>query len=110
MPGHLVIVDQFIDRTKVSGFLGVPAIRHSPALHSAPTQTRNVTFYEKGVVAHVGFSEPTFKVLRSLLVQACQDACVTFHGSGSWLSFGVPRRCERRSGVLTASAHPQART
>ena len=41
VPGQFVLVDQFIDRTK-----GV----------------RDVTFFEKGIVAHVGFSQPTCTV------------------------------------------------
>ncbi len=90
MPGHLVIVDQFIDRTKVRWRLRVlllllpPPPRHTTHRgFSAGGQTRQVTFYEKGVVAHVSFGEPTCKVLRGLLLQACADACVTFHAGGA---------------------------
>lgn len=49
-PGHLVIVDQFIDRTK-----------------------RHMTFFEDGLVAHVPLADPVCPVLRSALESACED-------------------------------------
>jgi len=49
-PGDLVVVDQFIDRTK-----------------------RHMTFFENGVVAHVPLADPVCPVLRSALESACTD-------------------------------------
>ena len=50
-PGHMVIIDQFIDRTK---------------------SQRAVTFYEQGIVAHIAFGDPVCGALRGYLVKAAQ--------------------------------------
>lgn len=68
MPGEFVLVDQFIDRTK----------------------TRDVTFFEDGIVAHVGFSEPTCKALRAILLEACNTVGVKVHPSGTYINMEGP--------------------
>jgi purine nucleoside phosphorylase len=58
-------------------------------MHECAQQgSRQTTFYEKGVVAHVGFSEPTCKILRNLLIKACEQTSVVFHPQG----VGLPSR------------------
>ncbi|RMD77564.1 MAG: S-methyl-5'-thioadenosine phosphorylase [Lentisphaerae bacterium] len=52
-PGDIVLVDQFVDRTRR------PGIEH--------------TFFGNGIVAHIGFSQPTCAHLREILHQTIQD-------------------------------------
>lgn len=67
-PGHMVVVDQFIDRTK-----------HRPS-----------TFFEKGIVAHVGFARPMSEYLRGLLIAACEEEGATVHKTGTYLCMEGP--------------------
>lgn len=57
-PGHIVIPDQFIDRTK-----GI----------------RKDTFFGDGIVAHVGFADPVCGKLSDTLFTAAQKAGATTH-------------------------------
>jgi 5'-methylthioadenosine phosphorylase len=61
-PGHVVIPDQLYDRTK-----GV----------------RPYTFFEGGVVAHVGFDKPFCPLLSARLHDAAQAAGATVHRGGT---------------------------
>jgi 5'-methylthioadenosine phosphorylase len=61
-PGHMVIPDQLYDRTK-----GV----------------REFTFFERGVVAHVGFDRPFCPELSERLYAAAQAAGATVHRGGT---------------------------
>src|SRR5512137_664910 len=58
VPGHIVIPDQFIDRTK-----GV----------------RKDTFFGNGVVAHAGFADPVCACLSATLEKAAKTAGATVH-------------------------------
>ena len=69
MPGHTAIIDQFFDRTK----------------------DRPSTFFEDGIVAHLGFAKPLSTYLRSLLVEACQKEGVVFHGRGVYVCMEGPQ-------------------
>ena len=60
-PGHVVLPDQFIDRTK----------------------GRRSTFFGDGVVGHVGFAEPVCTSLRKLVQQTAVAAGATVHPSGT---------------------------
>lgn len=68
-PGHMVIIDQFIDRTK--------GIRPS-------------TFFEKGIVAHVGFADPICSTLRPLLISSARTAGATVHEKGTYVCMEGP--------------------
>jgi 5'-methylthioadenosine phosphorylase len=68
-PGHIVIPDQFIDRTK-----GV----------------RKDTFFGDGVVAHVGFADPVCHCLSEKLFAAAQQAGATTHKGGSYICMEGP--------------------
>jgi len=70
VPGHLVLADQFIDRTK-----GI----------------RPHTFYSDGCVAHVGFGQPICKSLLSTLTQACQTIDVKHHSGGTYVCIEGPQ-------------------
>ena len=52
-PRDMVLIDQFIDRTK---------------------SNRQSTFFEQGIVAHVAFADPICEVLRQYLLQAAKDS------------------------------------
>lgn len=68
-PGHIVIPDQFIDRT-----------RH-----------RRSTFFGDGCVAHVSFADPVCPDLSRLLAQAGRDAGATIHEGGTYLCMEGPQ-------------------
>lgn len=72
-PGDFVLIDQFFDRT-----------RHRPD-----------TFFEKGVVAHVGFAEPISEELRQILLEvATADSSaldVKIHDGGTYLNMEGPQ-------------------
>jgi 5'-methylthioadenosine phosphorylase len=61
-PGHVVVPDQLFDRTK-----GI----------------RPATFFDDGVVAHVGFDRPFCPALSTRLVQAARTAGATIHQGGT---------------------------
>ncbi|MCB1215427.1 MAG: S-methyl-5'-thioadenosine phosphorylase [Deltaproteobacteria bacterium] len=67
-PGHLVMVDQFIDRT----------------------QGRASTFFGEGIVAHVAFGDPTCYQLRHLLHETALSLGATSHLSGTYLCMEGP--------------------
>lgn len=67
-PGHMVIPDQFFDRTK----------------------DRPSTFFEKGIVAHVSFAHPFSDYLRLLLKQACEEVGATYHFGGTYVCMEGP--------------------
>ena len=68
-PGHIVIPDQFIDRTK-----GI----------------RRDTFFGNGVVAHAGFADPVCHPLSETLYQAAFKAGATVHKGGTYVCMEGP--------------------
>ena len=80
-PGHFVAVDQFIDRT-----------RHRPD-----------TFFERGVVAHVMFADPTCDVLRGALVSAARKLGVRVHDGGTYVNMEGPQFSTRAESRLYRS-------
>ena len=68
-PGHIVIPDQFIDRTK-----GI----------------RNDTFFGDGIVAHVGFADPVCNQLSDTLFSAARNAGATVHKGGTYICMEGP--------------------
>lgn len=67
-PGHMVVIDQFIDRTK----------------------SRASTFFEKGIVAHVSFADPVCSRLRQLLIHASREAGAMVHEKGTYICMEGP--------------------
>ena len=67
-PGDLVMVDQFVDRTKV----------------------RPQTFFDDGIAVHVGFADPVCEELRSALVAAARTAGATVHNGGTYICIEGP--------------------
>lgn len=69
-PGHVVIPDQLIDFTKGK---------------------RDATFYENGLVAHVGVADPFCLEIRALLAEAVYEAGGTVHYGGNFITVEGPR-------------------
>ena len=80
-PLDLVIPDQIIDRTR----------------------SRVNTFFEGGVVAHVGFADPYCPVLRDTLAQAAHGQPVTTHVGGTYLVIEGPQFSTRAESELYRS-------
>ena len=68
-PGHFVVVDQFVDRTK-----GRPS-----------------SFFGEGMVAHVSMAQPVCPGLSDRLGDACEAAGVTTHRGGTYLAMEGPQ-------------------
>ena len=68
-PGDMVLVDQFIDRTV----------------------SRPRTFFERGVVAHVGFAEPVSMRVHRALHRACEQVRVRHHLRGAYICIEGPQ-------------------
>jgi 5'-methylthioadenosine phosphorylase len=67
-PGDLVIVDQFFDRTKGRPF----------------------TFFDGGVVAHVGFADPVCPALAGVLYDSAKAVGATVHRGGTYVVMEGP--------------------
>ncbi|MCO4743190.1 MAG: S-methyl-5'-thioadenosine phosphorylase [Proteobacteria bacterium] len=67
-PGHVVTVDQFIDRTR----------------------GRQGTFFGDGIVAHVSFGDPVCDALRGYLYEASVEAGATVHNGGTYVCIEGP--------------------
>jgi len=95
-PGHVVIVDQFIDLTK----------------------RRVSTFFEGGIVAHVGFADPVCPLLAIALAGAAERAGARVHVGGTYVCMEGPQfstRAESRVyrswgvSVIGMTAMPEAK-
>lgn len=80
-PGHMVVVDQFIDRTRL----------------------RVSTFFEKGVVAHVSFADPVCSRLRSDLISASRKTGATTHEKATYVCMEGPAFSTRAESLLYRS-------
>lgn len=67
-PGHVVLIDQFIDRTRL----------------------RVDTFFETGIVAHVSFGDPVCGTLRRYLLEAAREAGAVTHDGGTYVCVEGP--------------------
>ncbi|MFH0811656.1 MAG: S-methyl-5'-thioadenosine phosphorylase [Pseudomonadota bacterium] len=94
-PGHLVLPDQFIDRT---------------------TQ-RKMTFFEGHEVCHISMADPFCKKLREKLCHAAQNLELDYHGEGTVITIEGPRfstRAESRmfrqwgADIINMSTVPEA--
>jgi 5'-methylthioadenosine phosphorylase len=68
-PGHIVIPDQFIDRTK-----GI----------------RKDTFFGDGIVAHAGFADPVCPTLSDTLYDAARKSGAVVHKGGTYICMEGP--------------------
>lgn len=78
-PGHIVLPDQFIDRTNA---------------------TRANTFFGNGIVAHVQFANPVCGVLSSVLEEATRKAGAHVHRGGTYLCMEGPAFSTRAESLL----------
>jgi 5'-methylthioadenosine phosphorylase len=68
-PGHLVVPDQFIDRT----------------------QGRASTFFGDGIVGHVSFGDPVCRDLASTVYTAAAESGATVHEGGTYVCINGPQ-------------------
>jgi 5'-methylthioadenosine phosphorylase len=80
-PGHLVVPDQFIDRTR----------------------GRISTFFGNGIVAHVGFGDPVCPVLAASLLESARRVGATVHAGGTYLCMEGPQFSTRAESELYRS-------
>ena len=80
-PGHLVVPDQFIDRTS----------------------QRPGTFFGKGIVAHVSLAEPFCKDLSRVLIDSARAEKARVHGGGTYLCMEGPQFSTRAESRLYRS-------
>ncbi len=80
-PGQVVLVDQFIDRTR----------------------QRPSTFFGDGVVGHISFGDPVCGVLRSLLRDSCASLSVPHHDGGTYVCMEGPAFSTRAESNLYRS-------
>ncbi|MFN6195128.1 MAG: S-methyl-5'-thioadenosine phosphorylase [Planctomycetota bacterium] len=82
-PGHLVLVDQFLDRTR--------------------GRTQASTFFGDGCVAHAHFADPVWEPLRQLALQAARKAGATAHDGGTYVCMEGPLFSTRAESKLYRS-------
>jgi 5'-methylthioadenosine phosphorylase len=80
-PGHLVVVDQFIDLTK----------------------RRISTFFEDGITGHVPFADPVCKLLANAFADAAERAGARVHRGGTYLCMEGPQFSTRAESLLYRS-------
>jgi 5'-methylthioadenosine phosphorylase len=68
-PLHVVVPDQFIDRTR----------------------QRKSTFFGNGLVAHVAFAHPFCRNLSKVMAEACAEAGATHHVGGTYVCMEGPQ-------------------
>ena len=82
-PGHLVLVDQFLDRTR--------------------GRTQESTFFGDGCVAHAHFADPVWEPLRQLALRAARAAGATAHDGGTYVCMEGPLFSTRAESKLYRS-------
>jgi 5'-methylthioadenosine phosphorylase len=80
-PGDFVVVDQFIDLTK----------------------GRTSTFFDDGIVGHVGFADPVCPALSSALAAAAERAGARVHRGGTYVCIEGPQFSTRAESHLYRS-------
>jgi len=81
VPGHLVVPDQFLDRTR--GRIG--------------------TFFGNGIVAHVAFGDPVCPVLSRALIESARRLNATVHAGGTYVCMEGPQFSTRAESELYRS-------
>lgn len=78
-PLDFVIPDQFVDRTN---------------------QARKMTFFEKGIVAHISFAEPVCGELAKSVYEASLSSSVTVHRKGTYINMEGPAFSTKAESLL----------
>jgi 5'-methylthioadenosine phosphorylase len=77
-PCDIVLINQFVDRTK---------------------QSASHTFFGRGIVAHISFAEPICEPLRQVLLGACRNLGLNVHDGGTYLNMEGPAFSTRAESV-----------
>jgi 5'-methylthioadenosine phosphorylase len=93
-PGHLVVVDQFIDLTRR---------RASTFFSQAAAGTAEAEAERGAPVAHVPFAEPVDRALAHALADAAQAAGATVHRGGTYVCIEGPQFSTRAESLLYRS-------
>jgi 5'-methylthioadenosine phosphorylase len=80
-PGHLLVPDQIIDRTR----------------------QRQNTFFDGGIVAHIQFADPFCAVLSDIVYRAAKEAGATVHKGGTFIAMEGPAFSTRAESRLYKS-------
>jgi 5'-methylthioadenosine phosphorylase len=80
-PGHLLVPDQVIDRTR----------------------QRCSTFFDGGIVAHIAFADPFCPVLSEIVYKAAKEVGATVHKGGTFLAMEGPAFSTRAESRLYKS-------
>ncbi|MCA8954899.1 MAG: S-methyl-5'-thioadenosine phosphorylase, partial [Planctomycetes bacterium] len=83
VPGHLVLVDQFLDRTR--------------------GRTEESTFFGNGCVGHAHFADPVWESLRKLALDAARSVGATVHDGGTYVCMEGPAFSTRAESNLYRS-------
>ncbi len=81
IPGHIVIPDQFIDRTF----------------------RRKTTFFEGGIAGHVSLADPICDELHGVVLESSQQAGATVHPGGTYICIEGPQFSTRAESFLYRS-------
>jgi 5'-methylthioadenosine phosphorylase len=81
-PLDFVLPDQFVDRTN---------------------QARHMTFFEKGIVAHLSFADPVCSALREVIKKGVEDLGLKVHYGGTYLNMEGPAFSTRAESNLYRS-------
>lgn len=68
-PRHIVLPDQFFDRT---------------------SRREHHTFFGSGIVAHISFADPTSAALRNLIAEAARETGAVVHNGGTYVNMDGP--------------------
>ena len=82
-PCDIVVIDQFLDRTK---------------------QSLNHTFFGRGIVAHVALAEPISEELRQILLRTAMAADVNVHDGGTYVNMEGPAFSTRAESLANHAA------
>ena len=82
-PCDIVVVDQFLDRTK---------------------QSTNHTFFGRGIVAHVAFSHPICEELRQIILKTARAEGATAHDGGTYVNMEGPAFSTRAESLTNHNA------
>jgi 5'-methylthioadenosine phosphorylase len=121
-PGHRLSPSEINFRANLYGFkkLGVERIFSASAVGSLQedvhpldvvipdqffdaTRQRSRSFFEEGVVVHVGFSDPLCPSLRGVLLKAAREESISHHDGGTYLCIEGPQFSTRAESMVYRS-------
>lgn len=82
-PCDIVLIDQFLDRTK---------------------QSLNHTFFGRGIVAHIAFADPICEELRKLLLKSAKACKAKAHNGGTYVNMEGPAFSTRAESLTNHKA------